>query len=407
MPTPIYLIQRFSDGSSSTETRYVRHTAMMDGHSYRNALLDEIPTWVSTFPEPQVVVPVGNVPFVQAWAQAVGKHLPNPETYPDALRPFLHRRVEHKTLEEALAMQHGFIKPVQVKTFDGFVLGNQTEHAQEQMGLCQALPPDTPVWWSDPVRFGAEFRCYFANTTKRDKNSFDFTMNWAKADNSLIKDLKDFTATFFQKNTLLNVLLKYSVFDVSDNLLIMRPYQIAATERILWKIESSYQAKNWRTTEAGGYIWHTTGSGKTLTSFKAARLATDLDFIDKVFFVVDRKDLDYQTIKEYQRFSPDSVNGSDSTAGLKRNIEKDDNKIIVTTIQNEMVNRIQCENSYDMFMKLYYIFDEVHAFYLAEKENDGLLSIIRDTTGDLEPIFKKLADPFDTIEKTQIDGFEW
>ena len=165
MPTPIYLIQRFSDGSSSTETRYVRHTAIMDGHSYRNALLDEIPTWVSTFPEPQVVVPVGNVPFVQAWAQAVGKHLPNPETYPDALRPFLHRRVEHKTLEEALAMQHGFIKPVQVKTFDGFVLGNQTEHAQEQMGLCQVLPPDTPVWWSDPVRFGAEFRCYFANTT--------------------------------------------------------------------------------------------------------------------------------------------------------------------------------------------------------------------------------------------------
>lgn len=134
---------------------------------------------------------------------------------------------------------------------------------------------------------------YFANTTKRDKNSFDFTMNWAKSDNTLIKDLKDFTATFFQKNTLLNVLLKYSVFDVGDNLLIMRPYQIAATERVLWKIKSSYLAKNWRTTESGGYIWHTTGSGKTLTSFKAARLATELDFIDKVFFVVDRKDLDF------------------------------------------------------------------------------------------------------------------
>ncbi|MFM8341847.1 MAG: HsdR family type I site-specific deoxyribonuclease, partial [Methylomonas sp.] len=174
---------------------------------------------------------------------------------------------------------------------------------------------------------------YFANTTKRDKNSFDFTMNWAKSDNSLIKDLKDFTATFFQKNTLLNVLLHYSVFDVSDTLLVMRPYQIAATERILWKINSAYLAKNWSNIEGGGFIWHTTGSGKTLTSFKAARLATELDFINKVFFVVDRKDLDYQTMKEYQRFSPDSVNGSDSTAGLKRNLDKDDNKIIVTTIQ--------------------------------------------------------------------------
>ncbi|WP_435056254.1 type I restriction endonuclease, partial [Thomasclavelia cocleata] len=151
---------------------------------------------------------------------------------------------------------------------------------------------------------------YFANTVERNKNSFDFTMNWAKANNSLIKDLKDFTATFFQKNTLLNVILTYSVFDSNNTLLIMRPYQIAATERILWKIRSSYQAKKWSTTEGGGYIWHTTGSGKTLTSFKAARLATQLDFIDKVFFVVDRKDLDYQTMKEYQRFSPDSVNGS-------------------------------------------------------------------------------------------------
>ena len=158
-------------------------------------------------------------------------------------------------------------------------------------------------------------------------------MNWAKSDNSLIKDLKDFTATFFQKNTLLNLIINYSIFDVSDTLLIMRPYQIAATERILWKIKSAYHSKNWSKLESGGYIWHTTGSGKTLTSFKAARLATELPFIDKVLFVVDRKDLDYQTMKEYQRFSPDSVNGSNNTAGLKRNIEKDDNRIIVTTIQ--------------------------------------------------------------------------
>lgn len=177
---------------------------------------------------------------------------------------------------------------------------------------------------------------YFANTTTRNKNSFDFTMNWAKSDNGLIKDLKDFTATFFQKHTLLNVLLHYSVFDISNTLLIMRPYQIAATERILWKIRSSYQSKSWSKIESGGYIWHTTGSGKTLTSFKAARLATELEFIDKVFFVVDRKDLDYQTMREYQRFSPDSVNGSESTAGLKRNLDKDDNKIIVTTIQSSI-----------------------------------------------------------------------
>src|SRR5690606_2665406 len=134
---------------------------------------------------------------------------------------------------------------------------------------------------------------YFANTTKRSKNSFDFTMNCAQKDNNPIKDLQDFTVTFFQKHTLLDVLLTYSVFDVGNTLLVMRPYQIAATERILWKINSAFQAKNWSKPESGGYIWHTTGSGKTLTSFKAARLATELDFIDKVFFVVDRKDLDY------------------------------------------------------------------------------------------------------------------
>ena len=211
---------------------------------------------------------------------------------------------------------------------------------------------------------------YFANTTTRNKNSFDFTMNWAKADNSLIKDLKDFTATFFQKNTLLNVLLHYSVFDISDTLLVMRPYQIAATERILWKVQSSYQAKNWNNTESGGFIWHTTGSGKTLTSFKAARLATELDFIDKVFFVVDRKDLDYQTMKEYQRFSPDSVNGSDSTAGLKRNLDKDDNKIIVTTIQ-KLNNLIKSEGDLPIYNKqVVFIFDECHRSQFGEAQKN-------------------------------------
>ncbi|MFY9260934.1 MAG: type I restriction endonuclease subunit R [Gallionella sp.] len=211
---------------------------------------------------------------------------------------------------------------------------------------------------------------YFANTTKRDKNSFDFTMNWAKSDNALIKDLKDFTATFFQKNTLLNVLLHYSVFDVSDTLLVMRPYQIAATERILWKINSAYHAKSWSSLEGGGFIWHTTGSGKTLTSFKAARLATELDFIDKVFFVVDRKDLDYQTMKEYQRFSPDSVNGSDSTAGLKRNLEKDDNKIIVTTIQ-KLNNLMKSEGDLPIYtQQVVFIFDEAHRSHFGEAQKN-------------------------------------
>jgi len=211
---------------------------------------------------------------------------------------------------------------------------------------------------------------YFANTTQRNKNSFDFTMNWAKSDNSLIKDLKDFTATFFQKHTLLNLLLHYSVFDVSDTLLVMRPYQIAATERILWKINGAYLAKNWSKTESGGFIWHTTGSGKTLTSFKAARLATELDFIDKVFFVVDRKDLDYQTMREYQRFSPDSVNGSDSTAGLKRNLDKDDNKIVVTTIQ-KLNNLMKSESELPIYGKqVVFIFDECHRSQFGEAQKN-------------------------------------
>ncbi|QXR06808.1 type I restriction endonuclease subunit R [Acinetobacter lwoffii] len=211
---------------------------------------------------------------------------------------------------------------------------------------------------------------YFSNTTARNKNSFDFTMNWAKSDNSLIKDLKDFTATFFQKNTLLNVLLNYSVFDVSDTLLVMRPYQIAATERILWKVKSSFEAKSWSQASSGGFIWHTTGSGKTLTSFKAARLATELDFIEKVFFVVDRKDLDYQTMKEYQRFSPDSVNGSESTAGLKRNLDKDDNKIIVTTIQKLNI-LMKTENDLPIYNKqVMFIFDECHRSQFGEAQKN-------------------------------------
>ena len=150
----------------------------------------------------------------------------------------------------------------------------------------------------------------------------------------------------------------------------MRPYQIAATERILWKIKSSFTAKNWSKPESGGYIWHTTGSGKTLTSFKAARLATELDFIDKVFFVVDRKDLDYQTMKEYQRFSPDSVNGSENTAGLKRNLDKDDNKIIVTTIQ-KLNNLMKAESDLPVYnQQVVFIFDECHRSQFGEAQKN-------------------------------------
>ena len=201
---------------------------------------------------------------------------------------------------------------------------------------------------------------YFANTTAQNKNNYEFTCEWADAKNKIICDLEDFTKTFFEKRVILEVLTKYCVFDVSNTLLIMRPYQIAATERILWKIKSSYEAKKAGRAEAGGFIWHTTGSGKTLTSFKAARLATTLDYIDKVFFVVDRKDLDYQTMKEYQRFQPDSVNGSKDTKELKRCIERDDNRIVVTTIQklNEFVKKNPAHEIYDKHCVL--IFDECH-----------------------------------------------
>ncbi|WP_369710476.1 type I restriction endonuclease subunit R [Leptotrichia sp. HSP-334] len=201
---------------------------------------------------------------------------------------------------------------------------------------------------------------YFANTTAQNKNHYEFTCEWADAKNKVIRDLKDFTATFFEKRTILEVLTKYCVFDSNDNLLIMRPYQIAATERILWKIESSYQNKKCGKIEAGGFIWHTTGSGKTLTSFKTAKLATELEYIDKVFFVVDRKDLDYQTMKEYQKFQPDSVNGSKDTKELKRSIEKQDNKIVVTTIQklNEFVKKNPSHEIYDKHCVI--IYDECH-----------------------------------------------
>ena len=211
---------------------------------------------------------------------------------------------------------------------------------------------------------------YFANTAAQSKNNYEFTCEWADAKNKVIRDIEDFTKIFFEKRVILELIIKYCVFDSNDTLLIMRPYQIAATERILWKINSSYESKKAGKIEAGGYIWHTTGSGKTLTSFKAARLATNLSYIDKVFFVVDRKDLDYQTMKEYQRFQPDSVNGSKDTKELKRCIEKDDNRIVVTTIQklNEFIKKNVNHEIYDKHCV--FIFDECHRSQFGEAQKN-------------------------------------
>ena len=209
---------------------------------------------------------------------------------------------------------------------------------------------------------------YFANTTSRDKNSYQFTCEWADAKNQVICDLEDFTKTFFEKRVILEVLTRYCVFDTNDTLLVMRPYQIAATERILWKIKGGNASKKEGKIDAGGYIWHTTGSGKTLTSFKTAKLAIELDFIDKVFFIVDRKDLDHQTMQEYKRFQKDSVNGSNNTEELKKVIEKYDNKIVVTTIQklNEFIKKNKSHEIYNKHCVL--IFDECHRSQFGETQ---------------------------------------
>lgn len=198
------------------------------------------------------------------------------------------------------------------------------------------------------------------NKSKKTSNSFEFTSYWADATNKPINDLVDFTRTFFSKHTLLNILTKYCVFTSEELLLVMRPYQIVATERILNKIEVSSNYKMMGTLDAGGYIWHTTGSGKTLTSFKTAQLASKLDYIDKVLFVVDRKDLDYQTMREYDRFEKGAANGNRNTKILQKQIEDDNTKIIVTTIQklSEFVKRNPTHPAFQKHLVL--IFDECH-----------------------------------------------
>jgi len=195
---------------------------------------------------------------------------------------------------------------------------------------------------------------------KKTSNSFEFTSYWADGTNKVIADLADFTKTFFAKHTILNILTRYCVFTADGLLLVMRPYQIAATERILNRIEIANTYKNFGKVEGGGYIWHTTGSGKTLTSFKTAQLATALPYIDKVLFVVDRKDLDYQTMREYDRFEKGAANSNTSTAVLKRQLEDPASKIIITTIQKLGVF-IGKHRSHEIYGKrIVLIFDECH-----------------------------------------------
>ena len=216
---------------------------------------------------------------------------------------------------------------------------------------------------------------YYSNTTRfnhikdskvqkvkkgKTSNSFEFTSFWADANNRIIPDLIDFTKTFFARHAILNILTRYCVYTAEGLLLVMRPYQIVATERIINRIETANNYKKYGSVAGGGYIWHTTGSGKTLTSFKTAQLASKLDYIDKVLFVVDRKDLDYQTMKEYDRFEKGAANSNTSTAILKRQIEDPKSKIIITTIQ-KLASFIKKNAGHSVIDKrVVIIFDECH-----------------------------------------------
>lgn len=217
-------------------------------------------------------------------------------------------------------------------------------------------------YYSNSTRYNAIKDAEAANTKKgKTSNSFEFTSFWADANNRIIPDLIDFTKTFFAKHTILNILTKYCVFTSENMLMVMRPYQITATERILNRIEIAHNYKKYGDIAAGGYVWHTTGSGKTLTSFKTARLASNLSFIDKVLFVVDRKDLDYQTMKEYDRFEKGAANSNSSTAILEKQLRDTKSKIIITTIQK--LSTFIKKNAKDhpaFYKQVVIIFDECH-----------------------------------------------
>lgn len=223
-------------------------------------------------------------------------------------------------------------------------------------------------YYSNTTRFChvKDFGKRLENKSKKTSNSFEFTSFWADANNKLIMDLTDFAKTFCSKHTLLNVLTKYCVFTSEKMLLVMRPYQIAATERILGKIRASENYKTYGSVKGGGYIWHTTGSGKTLTSFKTAQLASRLPFIDKVLFVVDRKDLDYQTMREYDRFEKGAANGNSSTKILERQLLDKDSKIIITTIQKLNVFIGRNKGCPAFGKRVVFIFDECHRSQFGE-----------------------------------------
>ena len=216
-------------------------------------------------------------------------------------------------------------------------------------------------YYSNSTRWNAEREHKKKGASKtKSSNSFEFTCFWADANNRVIPDLIDFTKTFFAKHTILNILTKYCIFTSEDMLMVMRPYQITATERILNRIEIANNYKKYGSVEGGGYIWHTTGSGKTLTSFKTARLASRLPYIDKVLFVVDRKDLDYQTMKEYDRFEKGAANSNTSTAVLKKQLEDVEAHIIITTIQ-KLATFIKKNPVHEVYTKhVVIIFDECH-----------------------------------------------
>jgi type I restriction enzyme R subunit len=222
-------------------------------------------------------------------------------------------------------------------------------------------------YYSNSTRYNAIKDSNSRNTKKgKTSNSFEFTSFWADANNRIIPDLVDFTKTFFAKHTILNILTKYCVFTSEKMLMVMRPYQITATERILNRIEVAYNYKKYGDIAGGGYIWHTTGSGKTLTSFKTARLASKLSFIDKVLFVVDRKDLDYQTMKEYDRFEKGAANSNSSTAILERQLGDCNSKIIITTIQ-KLSTFIKKNKNHEIYSKqVVIIFDECHRSQFGE-----------------------------------------
>jgi len=259
-------------------------------------------------------------------------------------------------------------------------------------------------YYSNTTRHGhiQDFEKKQASRKNKTSNSFEFTNYWADASNKIIPDLVDFAKTFCSKHTLLNILTKYCVFTVEKKLLVMRPYQIAATERILGRIAMSENYKTYGSIKGGGYVWHTTGSGKTLTSFKTAQLATKLKFIDKVLFVVDRKDLDYQTMREYDRFEKGAANGNSSTKILEKQLSDPSAKIIVTTIQKLSIF-VSRNKAHEVFNKrVVIIFDECHRSQFGDMHKAVVKAFKKynlfGVTGT--PIFSENASSGNVVAKT-------